>query len=102
MKVEIPAEKICVLYDPISGSILHTHRVITFAGGREVTDAEMERRCKALAESLGHASTKLKVLHVPSSKYTKTALYYVNVTTGELTEHPAGRQPPPKTMVRML
>ena len=34
-------EKLCVLYDPATGRIIHTHRVTTLPRGRKVDDAEM-------------------------------------------------------------
>ena len=42
------SHKICVIYDPANGGVIHTHEVLTFPGGRQVTDADAEAEALAL------------------------------------------------------
>ncbi len=73
------AVRICVLYDPSNGRIVHTHEVVTLPGGRKVDEKEMERRTLQRAASAGVDTSKLKVMHVPPEEYDRTSLYRVEL-----------------------
>jgi hypothetical protein len=88
IKAKPVIQKVCVLYDPHTGRIAHTHLITTFVGGREVSDVDTEARCKSRAQSMGHAVAGLGVLHVPPTKYVKSGMYYVDVTTKKLSQVP--------------
>jgi hypothetical protein len=79
-------EKLCVLYDPATGHIVHTHRVTTLRGGRKVDEAEMERRTRERAASRGRDVRELPLLHVDRKSYKLGALYQVDVRTKTLVE----------------
>lgn len=78
-KQETPeSTQICILYDPQSGSIAHTHRVVTFRGGRRLLQKEVEARTLQLATRLGWNATELKVLHVTADDLEPTKSYKVD------------------------
>jgi hypothetical protein len=79
-------EKLCVLYDPSTGRIVHTHRVTTMAGGRKVDKAEMEKRTRQRAKSRGRDISGLTLLHVDPETYKLGAFYEVNLRTKKLVE----------------
>lgn len=79
-------EKLCVLYEPKTGVIVHTHRVTTMPGGRKVDAAEMERRTRERATSRGRDVHKLALLHVDPKTYRPGAFYRVDVKAKALVE----------------
>ncbi len=52
--------KVVALYEPQTGTIVHTHTVTTLAGGRTVTDKEAFDAAHKHATRLGHDVAKLK------------------------------------------
>jgi hypothetical protein len=66
-EVSDEATKVCVLYDPKDGRVVHVHAVTVLPGGKEVTEAELELRTKAHATTLGRSVEGLKHLRVPLS-----------------------------------
>lgn len=67
MPVSDDSSKVCVLYDPEDGRVVHVHGVTTIQGGKEISDVELERRTIAHAKSLGHRIHGLRSLRVPIS-----------------------------------
>lgn len=61
------SSKVCVLYDPKDGRVVHVHGVTTIQGGKQVSDVELEQRTIAHAKSLGHPVHGLRSLRVPIS-----------------------------------
>lgn len=61
------ASKVCVLYDPKDGRVVHVHGVTVMHGGKEVSHAELEQRTMRHAQTLGHFIEGLKPLHLPLS-----------------------------------
>ena len=59
--------KICVLYDPKDGRVVHVHGVTTVDGGKEVSQAELEQRAITHAKALGRFVEGAKPLHLPFS-----------------------------------
>jgi hypothetical protein len=87
--VAVPEEqKLCVLYDPSNGTIVHTHWVTTLPGGRKVDEAELERRIRERATSRGRDVKGLKVLHVDPKEYEPGTRYRVDIEAGKLTKRP--------------
>ena len=76
--------KICVLYDPQDGRVIHTHRVITFPGGQEVTDSEAGARAKERATQAGHDVRSVGTLLVADDDCDGSSLYHVDVAEGKL------------------
>jgi len=78
------AEKTCVLYDPSDGRILHTHQVLTFPGGRTVTDDEVEARARARSTHMGKPATALHVLHIAAMEHDGASVYRVDLRAKKL------------------
>lgn len=65
--VEDRSSKVCVLFDPKDGRIVHVHGVTTLDGATEVSESELETRAVAHAKAFGREVAGLKTLHVPVS-----------------------------------
>lgn len=61
------SSKVCVLYDPKDGRVIHVHGVTILPGGEKVSDAELLERTIAHAKALGRSVQELKSLHLPLS-----------------------------------
>ena len=86
MKNQIPkiiSDKVYLLYDG-RGHILHTHRVVSAAGSKVITDEDGEKRARAQAEAAGHDVTVLSGLVVPGDKYDSSSHYRVDVAAKQL------------------
>jgi hypothetical protein len=79
-------ERLCVLYDPATGRIVHTHRVMTMPGGRRVDEEEMERRTRERARSRGRDIKGLALLHIDPKTHRQDAFYKVDVEAKTLVE----------------
>jgi hypothetical protein len=79
-------QKLCVLYDPSNGAIVHTHWVTTLPGGRVVGQAEMEKRIRERAAFRGRDVQEMKVLHVDPKDYEQGTRYQVDTKAGKLTK----------------
>jgi hypothetical protein len=78
--------KVCVLYDPKDGHIVHTHQVIILEGGRAVDDEEVQARAFRRATRLGKNTSKLKALHVPPKSLHPSTAYRVDLRSLKLVE----------------
>jgi hypothetical protein len=59
------ASKVCILFDPKDGRIMHVHgRTVVHSRGH-ITESELEARARQHAEHFGKPVAGLKVLHVP-------------------------------------
>ena len=77
--------KVCVIYDPANGGVIHTHEVLTFPGGRQVTDADTEAEGLAvLARRTGKDVAGFGVLHVPAREYQRGVRYGVELPSRRL------------------
>jgi hypothetical protein len=88
--------KVCVLYHPGDGRVVHVHGVTTLPGGREISDAELEQRTIAHAKSSGHPVHELRSLLVPISAIRQGGGLKVNgdgtaITAPEPPAHPRER-----------
>ena len=54
------SEKICVLYYPQDGRIVHTYLLVVMPGGRELTDEDRRSKGKGFAKQLGHIIDDLR------------------------------------------
>ena len=59
--------KVCVLFDPKDGRIVHVHGVTTLSKGRSCSKSELEERTISRAKAFGNSVSGLKTLHVPLS-----------------------------------
>jgi hypothetical protein len=90
------SQKICILYDPRDGRVVHTHSVITMPGGQEVTDAEVVARAKECAKQAGHDVASLTALRIEPDECDGSSQYHVDLANKKLQKvpHPARAQRP--------
>jgi hypothetical protein len=77
------SNKVYLLYN-VRGDILHAHRVVSVAGGKVITDEDVEKRAKAQAKAAGHDVTVLSGLAVPGDKYDSSSHYRIDVAAKKL------------------
>jgi hypothetical protein len=80
----VQSARACAVYDAESGRVHHFHQVITFEGGREPAEHEIEAHALALVRKRGLHSDNLMVLHVPCDAIQPRTLYAVDVKTRSL------------------
>jgi hypothetical protein len=85
--------KICVLYDPKDGRIVHHHMVASFPGGQGANEEEVEQRTLARAASFGTDTSKLKALHVSGKDCDPSHRYKVDLKRLTLIELPKPERP---------
>ncbi len=62
------SSKVCILYDPRDGRVVHVHGVTALQGGRSISEDELEQRAKSRAAAIGRSVSGLKTLHLPISE----------------------------------
>jgi len=72
------ASRVCVLFDPQNGRVVHVHGVTTLDGGKKVSEAELEERTIARAKALGRSVSGLKALHLPVSALRESRIFKVD------------------------
>jgi hypothetical protein len=80
--------KICVLYDPKDGRVVHNHKVLVFPGAKKVDEKEVERRALERAASFGRDPSKLKALHVSEKQCNPSSMYRVDLISLTLVKLP--------------
>jgi hypothetical protein len=74
----------CVIFDPATGRIVHTHHVVTLPGATSASPEEVEQRAWQRASAAGHDPSALRAIHVDSEQLNRSASYRVDVTTLKL------------------
>jgi hypothetical protein len=82
--VDDNSSKVCVLFNPKDGRVVHVHGATTLQGGKKVSDVELEKDATEHAKAFGHAVTGLKALHVPISAIQERGALKVNSKGTEL------------------
>jgi hypothetical protein len=80
----VRSARACVVYDAESGRVHHVHQVVTFEGGREPDEHEVEAHALALVRKRGFHAGNLMVLHVAHDAIQPRTLYAVDVRTRSL------------------
>jgi len=81
----VVSDRVCVVYDPTSGEIHHTHRVVTLEGGTEPSEKEIGDLALSLARSNREIETRtLEVLHVAGDALEPGRAYTVEPKTKSL------------------
>ena len=75
-----------VLYDPATGQIAHSHRVLQFDVKEKVSKAHVEERAREMATQHGWDVSKLRLLHVDHSGMKKGMRYRVDPKARKLVE----------------
>ncbi|MFZ0308327.1 MAG: hypothetical protein WAL89_09130 [Candidatus Sulfotelmatobacter sp.] len=76
--VDDKSSRVCVLFDPKDGRVVHVHGATTIRGGKQFTDSELEKDATEHAKAFGHLVTGLKALHVPVSAIRERGAFKVN------------------------
>jgi len=74
----IHSTKDCVVYDAATGQIRHVHRVVTFVGGREPSEHEIEADALRAAGKLRAHQGDLLVLHLGTETVEASRKYRVD------------------------
>ena len=90
-----------VLFDPKTGHIAHYHRVHLFDRERQISQAHVEQRARALATRHGWDVAKLEALSVDASKFKRGARYKVDVKSRSLIEMPEPKMNALKSRLRL-
>ena len=76
--VDDSSTRVCVLFDPKNGRVVHVHGATTLQGAKKVSDAELEKDATEHAKAFGHPVAGLKALHVPISAIRERGAFKVN------------------------
>ena len=96
---KIEHESVCVLYDPETGTISHTHRAVTMTGGKQPTHAEIESAALSIAGRMGKDTSRLRLLHADAAVFASRGVYRVDpesktiTKVRDLSDTPPVRQP---------
>ena len=82
--VPVKSSRACVVYDTHTGHVQHIHQVVTFEGGREPTEAEIEAHAISIAQREERHKGTLKVLHVATEAIQPGHLYAVDLKSNTL------------------
>ena len=63
--VDDSASRVCVLFDPKNGHIVHIHGVTSLRGDRSCTNSQLEEITVSHAKSFGRWKVGMKTAHVP-------------------------------------
>lgn len=91
--VQPESVRMCLLYDPKDGRVVHTHQVVTLPGGRHVTDGEVEARAFSRAAQTGKDTSKLRALHVSPADHDFSSIYRVDRKSKKLVKVPMPPNP---------
>jgi hypothetical protein len=77
-KVGDRSSRVCVLFDPKDGRIVHIHGITVLGSEAKITDEDLEARAVARAKAFGRDVAGLKTLHLPISAIWKHGPVKVN------------------------
>ena len=86
-------ERVCILYDPSDGHVVHRHTFTKFAGGKDMSEKEVEGRALEIARKRGHDVGKLKALHVSPTEHSNAKNYRIDTKSLRLVEIPFAPTP---------
>lgn len=76
--VEKERSRVCLLFDPKDGRVVHGHGVTILQSEKQLEPAELEARARKHAGSLGKQVEGLKALHLPLEAIHEHAAFKVN------------------------
>jgi hypothetical protein len=89
-KKKAPSSRVCVVYDPRDGRIVHGHEFVGDGTGVFGPDGRDEREQQTLEWARrNHGDVaRLRVLHVPANfRFATNAAYRIDTKAGRLIEH---------------
>jgi hypothetical protein len=60
------ASKVCILFDPKDGRVVHVHGSTVIGSPNAIAESELEQRARRHAEHFGRATAGMKALHLPA------------------------------------
>jgi hypothetical protein len=81
---KIAAHKCCVVFESVSGKIVHVYRLVTMEGAEERSDKAITERALALAKKHGASASKLSVIHIDPKLLESREQLHVDVKKLEL------------------
>jgi hypothetical protein len=78
--VDEERSRVCLLFDPKDGRIVHGHGVTTLHSENRIEPAELEARARERAGSLGKLVEGLKALHLPLAAIRAHSAFRVNAS----------------------
>lgn len=85
--------KVCILFDPKDGRVVHVHGVTSLNSGSEIGAPEMEARARRYAEHFDRSTTDLRALHVPITVMREHGAFRVNERGDGLVSVPRRERP---------
>jgi hypothetical protein len=83
---EVEQWSMVVIYDPVSGEILHTHESMTLRGGTHPDRKALEKDARDHALQAGRDAGKASLLHVDPTSVKSGAQYRVDTKSPALVE----------------
>jgi hypothetical protein len=80
----VKSSRACVVYDADTGHVHHIHQVVTFEGGREPTESEIEAHAMTVARRKERRAGRFKALHMAAEAVRPHQLYTVDLQTRAL------------------
>jgi len=77
-QVSDSASKVCILFDPKDGRVVHVHGVTILNSRGGIGATEMETRTRKHAEHFGKSTAGLRALHVPITAIREHGAFRVN------------------------
>jgi hypothetical protein len=82
---EPTSHRICIIYNPADGRVVHTHEVLTYPNGRQITESDVEKEALALlSRRTGINVSGFGILHVRPAHYRRGARYRVELPARRL------------------
>lgn len=72
------ASRVCILFDPKDGRVVHVHGVTVLHSSGPVSESELEARARKHAEHFGKSVAGMKALHVPVAAIRQNGKLRVN------------------------
>jgi hypothetical protein len=77
--LNVQAHRVCVIYDPANGRVLHIHHDIALPGGRPAGENEIEAAALGQLRKRGRLTDQLRVLHVKPEELRPDVRYSVDL-----------------------
>jgi len=72
------SSKVCILYDPDNGRVVHVHGVTVLEGENAINENELEERARSRATAVGRSISGLRALHLKISEIPQGTSFTVN------------------------
>jgi hypothetical protein len=87
------ASRVCILFDPKDGRVVHVHGITVVHSRGGITESELEARARKNAEHFGKSVAGLKALHVSMAAIRQNGKLRVNAGGDGLVPSPRSSRP---------